>query len=255
MPERKLATCHADSEHSLISAPPVEKSAAAANTFRRAVVGVATRARYSLAGRGRAILAPGRLMALLLLALPSCATAPDQLMGPTPLAASTAPRDALPVEHMAAVGEGVFRSAAPGAEGYGRLSRFGVRTVIDLRLGAEVQPEAIAAGLDTVRIPLKADIESEPPTRAQIGRFFDVVLDPARQPVLFHCRTGKDRTGTMAALYRIEIDGWSNDRAIAEMQAMGYHDYYRDLIAFVRTYQPIGLVKRLVRLSTEEQPR
>jgi hypothetical protein len=44
----------------------------------------------------------------------------------------------------------------------------------------------------------------------------------------------------MAALYRIEIDGWSNDRAVEEMRALGYHTYYRDLIEYVRAYRPKG---------------
>jgi hypothetical protein len=44
----------------------------------------------------------------------------------------------------------------------------------------------------------------------------------------------------MAALYRIEVDGWTNDDAVAEMDALGYHDYYRDLKRFVRGYRRRG---------------
>ena len=61
---------------------------------------------------------------------------------------------------------------------------------------------------ESVEIPIQADVfGSEPPTDEQVREFFTVVLDPARQPVFFHCAHGKDRTGTMAALYRIEVDG------------------------------------------------
>ena len=38
----------------------------------------------------------------------------------------------------------------------------------------------------------------------------------------------------MAALYRIEVDGWANEDAVAEMRHFGYHDWYKDLVAFVR---------------------
>ena len=58
--------------------------------------------------------------------------------------------------------------------------------------------------------------------------------------IYFHCAHGKDRTGTMAALYRIEVDGWTADQATQEMQAFGYRDIYKDLIAFVRAYTPRG---------------
>jgi hypothetical protein len=68
--------------------------------------------------------------------------------------------------------------------------------------------------------------------------------DPAAQPVFFHCRHGKDRTGTMAALYRIEVDGWTNEEAIEEMLAFGYHTIYQDLIDYVRAYEPRGLGAR-----------
>ena len=44
----------------------------------------------------------------------------------------------------------------------------------------------------------------------------------------------------VAALYRIEVDGWSADDAVAEMKHFGYHGYYEDLIAFVRGYKPRG---------------
>ena len=43
--------------------------------------------------------------------------------------------------------------------------------------------------------------------------------------------------GTMAALYRIEVDGWSPSEAIEEMLAFGYHTYYESLINCVRDYQ------------------
>jgi len=34
------------------------------------------------------------------------------------------------------------------------------------------------------------------------------------------------------------VDGWTTDEAISEMQRFGYHDMYKDLIAFVRGYKP-----------------
>ena len=40
------------------------------------------------------------------------------------------------------------------------------------------------------------------------------------------------------AIYRIEVDGWTNAEAIEEMQAFGYNDFYKDLIGYVRDYRP-----------------
>jgi len=48
----------------------------------------------------------------------------------------------------------------------------------------------------------------------------------------------------MAALYRIEVDGWTPEQAIEEMDHFGFRDWYRDLDRFVRDYRPRGFAKR-----------
>ena len=60
--------------------------------------------------------------------------------------------------------------------------------------------------------------------------------DPARAPLLLHCEHGSDRTGYLIAMYRVVIEGWERERAIAEMTAEdnGFHDVYRSLIDYVR---------------------
>jgi protein tyrosine/serine phosphatase len=49
-----------------------------------------------------------------------------------------------------------------------------------------------------------------------------------------------DRTGMMAGLYRIETQGWQPAAAMEEMRLLGYHDWYNDLINYVRDYVPRG---------------
>jgi protein tyrosine/serine phosphatase len=44
-------------------------------------------------------------------------------------------------------------------------------------------------------------------------------------PVLFHCLHGKDRTGIVAASYRIMYQGWAVEAAIEEMYALGFHRF------------------------------
>ena len=92
-----------------------------------------------------------------------------------------------------------------------------------------------------VSLPMHADLSCSAPSAEQVRRFFDLVRDPESRPVYFHCRRGCDRTGAMAALYRIEFDGWSNADAVREMQQFGYASYYVDLASFVWAYAPQGL--------------
>lgn len=145
-------------------------------------------------------------------------------------------------KNMAQVAPGVYRGAQPTEKGFERLKQLGIRTVINLRSHHSERERVEALGMAAVEIPIKAGVGgSEPPTDEQIAEFFRIVQDPTRQPVYFHCAHGEDRTGTMAALYRIELDGWTPEQAIEEMQAFGYNDVFRDLIRFVREYKPRGL--------------
>jgi protein tyrosine/serine phosphatase len=148
------------------------------------------------------------------------------------------------LQNLAQVNDRLYRGAQPDGAGLAELKKMGVKTVIGLRTNHSTRKEVEAAGLVPVELPLKADVfGSAPPTEEQVKAFFATVLDPARQPVYFHCAFGKDRTGTMAALFRIEVDGWTNEEAIEEMHAFGYHSVYKDLIGFVREYRPRGYAK------------
>ncbi len=145
------------------------------------------------------------------------------------------------MENFARVGPGVYRSAQPRPESWPVLQAMGLRTVIGLRSHHTDAADTRRVGIEFVDLELQAGVTgSTAPPEEEIKRFFEVVLDPARRPVLFHCAQGKDRTGTMAALYRIEVDGWTPDEAIEEMHAFGYHGIYKALIDFVKGYTPRG---------------
>ncbi len=44
----------------------------------------------------------------------------------------------------------------------------------------------------------------------------------ANGPVLMHCKHGSDRTGLMAAMYRVVVQGWSKEDALNEMTQGGF---------------------------------
>ncbi|MBP5951148.1 tyrosine-protein phosphatase [Pseudomonas sp. P42] len=57
----------------------------------------------------------------------------------------------------------------------------------------------------------------------------------ASGPVLMHCKHGSDRTGLMAAMYRVVVQGWSKEDALNEMTQGGFGEsgHFRDSVRYV----------------------
>jgi len=70
----------------------------------------------------------------------------------------------------------------------------------------------------------------------ELVRFLKIVSDKERQPVFVHCQYGSDRTGTMCATYRIAVQGWTKEEAIAEMTkgGFGFHGVWENLVEYIR---------------------
>lgn len=111
------------------------------------------------------------------------------------------------------VSDTLYRSAQPEKEGFHHLARLGIKTVVDLRLFHSDKEDLESTGIKYVSIP----VNTFAPRSDQIHEFLEVVTNPANQPVLVHCKRGADRTGTFVAAYRIVVEDWSTERAIAEM--------------------------------------
>jgi len=146
----------------------------------------------------------------------------------------------LPMANVARLDDGVWRGGAPGDAGLKALKEKGFKTVVDLRAGADERRAAESLGLKLVAIPLYARLTCVPPDAKQVCEFLDVVTDPANRPVYVHCELGRDRTGTMCALYRMEVDGWTRARALEEMHAFGFHTWYGGFLQFLGAYECAG---------------
>ena len=150
------------------------------------------------------------------------------------------PDTSFPIPRFAWVDSTLARGARPTREGVAALRARGFRTIVDFTANAGVRREAAAAGLDYFTFPMTAHVWAKPPVEGQVRNFFRIALDPSRRPLFFHCTHGVDRTGTMAALYRIEAQGWQAPGAIEEMRLLGFHGWFRGLARYVGDYVPRG---------------
>ena len=130
------------------------------------------------------------------------------------------------------VSDDLYRGAQPTAEGMKQLEKLGVKTVINLRFLHSDRDEIKDAGLTYEHINMTTwNTEDK-----DVVRFMQIATDSSRTPVFVHCQHGADRTGTMCAIYRITIQGWSKDEAIEEMTkgGFGFHSIWQNLPDYIR---------------------
>jgi protein tyrosine/serine phosphatase len=141
-----------------------------------------------------------------------------------------------------------YRGGQPQGGDYEELKSLGVKTIINLTSDdADPNEPAQAArlGLRYMAIPMTTH---RAPTATQLDQFLRIVNDPANQPVYVHCVGGRHRTGVMTAAYRMSHDGWTPDRAFAEMKQynFGADFLHPEFKAFVYGYHGPAAAQRAV---------
>jgi protein tyrosine phosphatase (PTP) superfamily phosphohydrolase (DUF442 family) len=136
------------------------------------------------------------------------------------------------VPNLHKVSETIYRSAQPTAEGMQHLKTGGIETIVNLRSFHADRDEIGDTGLAYERIYMKA----WHPEEDEAVRFLQIATNPRRTPVLVHCQHGADRAGTMTALYRIAVQGWTKEEAIREMTrgGFGFHEVWTNLPDWLR---------------------
>src|SRR5579885_607795 len=158
------------------------------------------------------------------------------------------------MRNFAVVREGVlYRSGQMSLDGLKRaVHDYGIRTVVTLRdayTPGEPAPDreeehwCQAQEINYYRIPPRrweGQGGEPPPVEPGVRQFREIMANPDNYPVLVHCFAGVHRTGAYCAIYRMEHDRWSNERAIAEMKRFGYGnlDEEEDILGYLEHYRP-----------------
>jgi tyrosine-protein phosphatase SIW14 len=145
----------------------------------------------------------------------------------------------------------LYRSAQVSLPGFQRLFHdYRFRAVVCIRNGDKADDQAEEKfcrenGIRFVRIPPKqwsSELDGIVPAEDGLRTFLDVMDDPSNHPVLIHCFAGTHRTGAYVAVYRMERDGWSNEKAMQEVRSYGYvrlePNLDRDVFEYLREYRP-----------------
>ncbi len=133
------------------------------------------------------------------------------------------------------VSDKVYRGGRAEEGGIEYLKDSGFKTIINLENVDEfVDAEAgelKGTGIKQLKFPMEYRVE---PDEAAINEILSVLQDPANFPIYLHCKHGKDRTGLVMALYRVEVQGWTPKRAYQEMYDLGFAKFWHKLDKYFR---------------------
>ena len=113
-----------------------------------------------------------------------------------------------------------------------------------------------AQGIRFIRLeplPWHAKKGAPIPAQVNVDRFVEVLRDPVKypRPILLHCFRGAHRTGVFIAIYRMEMEHWSNEAAIAELPTQGYDvEDHDDVCRYLRSYVPAWKKEQKVGVGT-----
>jgi protein tyrosine/serine phosphatase len=171
-----------------------------------------------------------------------CAAAAPVEPGPRPAnwAAPVVASPGLPNLHR--VNAALYRSAQPSREGFVLLDANEslasgdppIRTILSLRVYKD--DSSLVAASSALRLE-DISFKTWHPEDEDVVKFLRIATTPALQPVLVHCRHGSDRTGTMVAVYRIVVEGWTKAEASDEMihGGYGFHPLWQNLLRYIET--------------------
>lgn len=146
----------------------------------------------------------------------------------TALARQASRAPALPMENFTQVDADLYRGGVPTDADMAGLVKLGIKTDIDLQSDTSSNERDVVAherevakrlGLKFVNLPLPFGVE---PPKAMLDTLMATLSDPKNLPAYIHCRHGRDRTGTMVAVYRMRHDGYSGEKALDEMKTFGF---------------------------------
>ncbi|WP_022965977.1 dual specificity protein phosphatase family protein [Denitrificimonas caeni] len=110
--------------------------------------------------------------------------------------------------------DSLYRSALPRVQDVEWLQQNKIQTVINFYQ----KPDSLwlrDTGIEQIQIPLRTDRIDD----ADVLRVLRSIASAEQKgKVLMHCKHGQNRTGLIAAMYRIVFEDWSKADAMAEME-------------------------------------
>lgn len=135
----------------------------------------------------------------------------------------------------------LYRSGQPRGLGLEFVKLYGIRTLINLRRPDRdgIPEEKAFAAKNGLRFYNFSIGSSTAEIDKTVKRFLAIVADKSNWPILVHCSRGKERSGVLSAIYRIEHDRWSNEDALEETYRLGLERGHMPIPEnYIKNYRP-----------------
>jgi protein tyrosine phosphatase (PTP) superfamily phosphohydrolase (DUF442 family) len=152
-------------------------------------------------------------------------------------AAQSVTVQANPIDNFGEVTPKLWRGALPSEAALQYLAKHNFKTIVDLRVRYSYKEEEQARRLGMTYVSLPFIIVMFP-SKAEIHKFQEIADDPKTGKVFVHCLAGGDRTSVMIAIYRMQRQHWSYEKAHTEMVKYRFLPWLLTLLQTVQEASP-----------------
>lgn len=130
----------------------------------------------------------------------------------------------------------LYRGSIPGRERMRDLKAMGIKTIINLRTNSMPKRARWAREIGLHYFHIKTGVFKIPQEK-EIEQFLAIVRNPEYRPVYVCCTLATDRTACYGGIYRVAEQGWSPEKAYAEMEAQGLKEWWPIFCKYVKTFR------------------
>jgi protein tyrosine phosphatase (PTP) superfamily phosphohydrolase (DUF442 family) len=133
------------------------------------------------------------------------------------------------------VTDNLFRGAQPTPQGFENLQKMGIQIVVNFRPDNARAEQKIVTGLGLQYVSIPWNCNG--PRNDLVAQFLELIHSNPDKKLFIHCEYGIDRTGLMAAAYRMAEQDWTSRRALSEMESYGFNFAHRSYCYRLRAYE------------------